>query len=168
VPRPAIEFLRETLGELGDIFGEFRLPSPKRTSRLDESLDRWFGGSRWRAKGDRLTLLGTDRSGGMFCLWWYVSLGDKRAPVVYLGSDGSGLTVLANSATDFIELLATGLVWEPGRFVDNEMTDANKVATFARRARAEYGFGTRSADAILEEGAHPDFAKWVRSIADDT
>ena len=167
MPKPPVTFLEEELPELEH--RELRVPDDFYAD-FASIVDQWFGGPRWRAKGTRLTLLATDASGGWYCLWWYPDLGDKRAPVVYMGSEGNGLSVIANGTVEFVEALMSGRNWEPGRdnagaFVDGEdIVDPAKVARFAERAREEYGLTGRDPAVIVDEGRanHPDFAAWAK------
>ena len=162
MPKPPATFLREQLAALEHC--ELRVPSPHYTGNFTDILDRWFGGSRWQANGNRFTLLATDASGGMYCLWWYPELGDKRAPVVYLGSEGDGLAVIANATVDFIEAIASGHHWRDEYIRELDNVDAAKLAAFSECARAEYQLAGREPQAIADAGRanHPDFAAWVK------
>lgn len=155
-------FLAELHDQLSSLAPEFRLDGPEERDLLPETLDCWFGSQKWRRSGHAFTLLGSDCSGGMYCLWHYPELGNREPPVVFMGSEGEGVSVLADDLLTFIELLSTGKIWSMGEFEDNEF-ETKDEETFRRLAAERFGFRGRTANEIRNEALerHPRFSAWV-------
>lgn len=156
-------FLREQYEELGNFHLEFRLRSE---SDWPVTLDYWFGSPRWRESGHRFELIGVDGTGGMYCLWTYPELTAPDAPVVFLGSEGEGVSVIATSVTDLVEVLAQGFVWDGHSmsFVMNEDDlDPGTFPKFSAHARERFARDLRRPDGLLSRvrQQHPDFKAWV-------
>ncbi len=57
----------------------------------------------------QFALFGAEADGSAFGFWLYEGRKLEEAPVVYLGSEGTGWTVLADTLEDFLRLLANGV-----------------------------------------------------------
>lgn len=166
VPADALAFLREQIGEHGPFQIEFR---DRREDDWPVTLDYWFGSPRWRVSGHTFELVGVDSTGGMFCLWRYPDLGVREAPVVFLGSEGEGVSVVAGDVGELVEVLAQGYWWfgSIARFTcDEEHLQQPAFDTFAAAARAFLARPLRAPDAIVEAAvaAHPNFAAFVTKV----
>jgi len=159
----ALEFLRRQDAEHGPFQIEFRV-----RTEVDwpVTLDYWFGAPAWRDGGHTFDLVGVDATGGLYCLWRYPELGDRAPPVVFLGSEGEGIAVIAGDATSLVEALAQGYWWfaSLGRFVrDEENLRQPAFDAFREQAAAFLARPLRSPESIVEAGQaqHPNFAAFV-------
>jgi len=156
-------FLREQYEELGNFNPEFRLRSE---SDWPVTLDYWFGSPGWRESGHSFELIGVDGTGGMYCLWSYPQLNSPDVPVVFLGSEGEGVSVLASCVADLVEILAQGFVWhgQSMNYVKSEGDlDPDAFPKFSSHARDKFGRELRRPDdlLVLARQLHPDFKAWV-------
>lgn len=162
----ALSFLRRQYAELGPFQTEFRVRSE---SDWPVTLDHCFGSPAWRETGHRFDLVGIEGTGGLFCLWHYPELGSISAPVVFLGSDGEGISVVANDAASFVEVLAQGYWWfgAIGSYTrDEENLLQPAFAEFAAHAEAFFGRLLRPPESVLEAALtqHPNFAAFVAGV----
>lgn len=159
----ALSFLRRHYAELGPFQVEFRL---RTEDDWPLTLDYWFGAPGWRDGGHNFDLVGVDATGGLYCLWRYPELGDRAPPVVFLGSEGDGIAVIAGDAASLVEALAQGYWWfaSLGRFSrDEENLLQPAFDAFREQAAAFLARPLRSPESIVEAGQaqHPNFAAFV-------
>lgn len=156
-------FLREQYKEFGNFNLEFRIRSE---NDWPVTLDYWFGSPRWRESGHSFELIGVDGTGGMYCAWTYPQLHSQDPPIVFLGSEGEGVSVIASRVADFVEILAQGFVWH-GQSMNFEMNesdlDPGALPKFNSHARDKFGRELRRPDdlVLLARQLHPDFKAWV-------
>jgi len=55
---------------------------------------------------------GVDGSGSLFAFWIYDDREPANAPVIFLGSEGEGNSVLADNLAEFFAILATNSEWD--------------------------------------------------------
>lgn len=164
----ALEFLRRQFTELGPFQVEFRIRSE---DDWPVTLDYWFGSPAWRDSGHAFDLIGVDSTGGLFCSWRYPGLGDAPPPVVFLGSEGEGISVVADNVASLVEVLAQGYWWfgALARFTrDEEYLVQPAFDGFAAAARLFIGRPLRAPDDIVAEAiaTHPNFAAFVAKTVD--
>jgi hypothetical protein len=126
-----------------------------------------FDGDQTAAK--EFVLFGTDPDGSSYGFWIYEGRTLDTAPVVYLGSEGEGWTVLANTVEEFLALLALGKE-DLGFLADRlyfpepeEVTPGLKL--FRRWLKKECGIVTAADPAAIVSRArqnHPDLQNWLR------
>lgn len=159
----ALSFLRRQFAEQGRFQVEFRI---RHEDDWPVTLDYWFGSPGWRSSGHTFDLIGVDGTGGLYCLWHYPGLAERAAPVVFLGSEGEGVCVVADDVASLVEVLAQGYWWfgHVGRFSrDEENLVRPAFDDFANAAAAFLGRPFRSPDSIVEAALakHPSFAAFV-------
>jgi hypothetical protein len=170
VSADALSFLHRQIARNGPFQVEFRL------SRQDDwpaLLDHWFGSPRWRDSSHAFDLVGVDATGGLYCLWRYPQLADRPAPVVFLGSEGDGISVVAGDVAELVEILAQGYWWFAaiGRFTrDEENLVQPAFDAFAAAAASFIGRPLRSPESIAEVAreSHPSFASFVAQLVETT
>lgn len=99
---------RAILAETGAINAEFRV---RQEDDWPRTLDYWFGSNRWQSSGHSFDLVGVDGSGGLFCLWYQPGDKEEEPPVAILGSEGEGVSVIADDLCEFAGILAQGYSW---------------------------------------------------------
>lgn len=164
----ALSFLRRQFAEQGRFQVEFRI---RHEDDWPVTLDYWFGSPGWRSSGHTFDLIGVDGTGGLYCLWHYPGLAERAAPVVFLGSEGEGVSVVANDVASLVEVLAQGYWWfgHIGRFTrDEENLLQPAFDDFAAHAREFIGRPLRSPESIVEAAIaqHPSFASFVARMID--
>lgn len=159
----ALDFLRGQFAWHGQFQSEFRAHAE---DDWPATLDYFFGSPVWRDSGHCFELVGVDSTGSLYCLWNYPGLGEHPPPVVFVGPEGDGISVVASDATSLVEVLAQGYWWFAalGRFArDEEHLLQPAFDTFAAAAAAFVGRPFRSPDSIVEAAVaqHPSFAAFV-------
>ncbi len=131
-----------------------------------DSVDHWFDRDEQVAR--QFAIFGHGGDGSLYGYWFYSDKTLLTAPIVFLGSEGVGNTILANSFEEFLALLSLGYT-ELG---------------FAL-SKPEYNVGTRIDEALLHfrgwldrefkiqvpnthdtivraaHNAHPDLGTWI-------
>ncbi len=126
--------------------------------QFEEWLDKWVEGD-WRLTGHRLVPVAED-AGSWYAEWHYPELGERGAPVVYLG--GTGLVmVVATDLLSFVRWVFASCqqtVQDEGHdYEEQEMTDLE------RRLPNLVGYSTADIESEATT-SHPDFDAWVSSI----
>lgn len=70
------------------------------------SVLHWFDGD--SAMGDQFVIFGSGGDGSLYGFWRYPGISMREAPVVFLGSEGDVVLVLASTFLDFLALLTLG------------------------------------------------------------
>lgn len=166
---PAILDLLALQERFGALHEEFEATTPAAYQTQDDTAD-WFR----TTPTQRLITIGQDGTGSLYVLWCYDDLTPDLAPVGFLGSEGTGITLLAANLPAFFEFLAAGYIWGPfdGKlyppedddFGDDGDEDEEPHGPAAFRAYYRERHQTpRDPRAILDEARaqHPDFAAWV-------
>lgn len=128
----------------------------------EDDTNFWFDGP----PSVKMITLGVGGDGALYALWCVDGCEPKDAPVCYLGSEGSGNTLLAASSVEFMELLATGREWWPydEKFGDpsQPIKEGSKIARFMSWYKATHG-EPRAPEVIRQEAIerYGDFAAWV-------
>lgn len=158
-----LSFLRTAYDELGNFNVEFRIRSE---DDWPVTLDYWFGADTWRQSGHSFELIGVDSTGGLYCLWTHPDLAGREPPVVFMGSEGEGVGVIAETMADLVDVLAQGYAWvghEGSYQRDEEWLEPDVLARFSGQARQTLNRDARSPEEILvaARDQHPDFKAWV-------
>lgn len=158
-----LSYLRDQYAEFGSFNSEFRLRSE---DYWPITLDYWFGSDRWRQSDHLFDLIGVDRSGGMYCQWIYPELRVPEPPIVFLGSEGEGVGVVASCIADLVEILAQGYAWDAFecKYVRNDHNlDPVPFAQFSSRVKSELGRELLDPEELIASARlqHPDFEAWV-------
>src|SRR5262249_38933293 len=101
VPEPLVRLLEYANSVNHFYSGGFEL-----TDEGKETALAWFDGDKLVAS--QFILFGKEGDGSLYGYWLYEGKTLETAPSVFLGSEGSGCKVLANSIQDFLALLAIG------------------------------------------------------------
>ncbi len=67
----------------------------------------WFDND--RAPAAQFVIFAKESDGSSYSYWLYEERKLHDAPIVYLGSEGTGCTVMANTLEEFLSLLAIGI-----------------------------------------------------------
>ncbi len=158
-----LSFLHEQYEELGNFNIEFRL---RNEDDWPVTLDYWFGSDTWRQSGHLFNLIGVDTTGGLYCQWIYPELRVPEPPIVFMGSEGDGVGVIASSIADLVEILAQGYTWsdeEPNYVKKTDALDPAAFPEFSARVQNELARAFVHPDALLADAQqqHPDFEAWV-------
>jgi len=112
-------------------------------------------------------VFGQEADGSAFGLWCYQGRKIEDAPIVYLGSEGTGWTVLANSLEEFIALLLVGaddLGFQAESLGDAVSQDpAPGLEIFRINMDVSAGIAPAKDPAAVVANArrnHPDLQKW--------
>ena len=131
---------------------------------LIETIECWFGGTKWLENGDSFVQFGQDGTGSMFLLWFYPSL-RIDPPVVFMGSEGESCLVAPN-INDFIRQIASGQFFFAGEWfepeADEEELDWRRLKSIVE---ARLGKIEQNPSVISNRAAelHPDFEAWVEA-----
>lgn len=163
-----LSYLRKQYAELGNFNIEFRLRSE---DDWPVTLDYWFGSDRWRQSDHLFQLIGVDTTGGLYCQWIYPELRVPEPPIVFLGSEGESVCVVASCIADLVEILAQGYAWsaDEQKYVKKDSDlEPGAFAQFNSRVHNELGRSFLHPDELVANARqqHPDFETWVRQQAD--
>jgi hypothetical protein len=127
----------------------------------------WFQGN--QAGWSKVKLFGVDGIHSLYGIWLYDGRTSENAPIIYLGGEGEGTTVLASTWEEFLSILAANQEWEPFDKKFFDATDNNEEQNTAFRAwlKEAHGIGpAKDPMAIMRKAKkeHPDFDKWLGSV----
>ncbi|MBL4900896.1 MAG: hypothetical protein JKX76_14900 [Colwellia sp.] len=135
------------------------------TKEVEETLDCWFGGSKWRGSNHAFLQFGQDGCGSLFCLWFYPDL-QGEPPVIFLGSEGER-SIVANNCNDFVKQVASGKVFCDGNWLEPEDEDEDELDWDLLKQRAKSYLGEICDDPNklrdLAISRHPNLSDWVES-----
>jgi len=138
-------------------------------------LDKWpYGQSHWfqgeRAVSERFIVIGHGPDGSLYALWLHSGQAVEVAPIVFLGSEGTGCSLIADNLTQFLSLLAIGaddlgfnVSW--GEIVQGD-PPAKRLTEFREWLKARLGISSPSEPlAVIKEARsrHPDFVAWLEA-----
>ncbi len=111
-------------------------------------------------------LVGVDSTGGMYCLWDYPDISDAPSPVVFLGSEGEGVCVVARSLPELLHILTDGYHWDglSEKYVrDESLLFVEALDALRRKASGDLASGEHDPNkaAIEARAGHPNFKAWV-------
>lgn len=149
--------LWEFQSDLGTFYsGDFELSATGASSVL-----HWFDGD--SAMSDQFIIFGIGGDGSLYGFWRYPGIQMRDAPVVFLGSEGDVVLVLANTSMEFLTLLTLGKEGLGYCAVESDLTpeeaDESSLEVFRRWAAEHYGITVpEDGRAIVEaaQNAHPD------------
>lgn len=126
----------------------------------------WFRGN--EAGFSNVKAFGVDGIGSLYGVWLYEGRTSDNAPIVYLGGEGEGTTILASTWKDFLSILA-GNEWEPfdKEFFNAETNNEEENAAFAAWLKALHGIRPAKDPGALMKKAkkeHPDFGRWLATV----
>lgn len=127
----------------------------------------WFQNS--EAGYSRVKLFGVDGIGSLYGIWLYDGRTSANAPIIYLGGEGEGTTILASTWEEFLSILAANQEWEPSdkKFFDATDNNEDENAAFADWLKAAHGITpAKNPLAIMKKARkeHPDFDKWLKEV----
>lgn len=160
IPNPLVKLI-EYQKDIGSIVsGDFEL-----TDRGNFFVTRWFRKSEAVAK--QFVIFGVDHLQSLYGYWVYEGCLMENAPIVYLGSEGSNNTILANTTEEFFELLALGkeCLGDISEWVQNENANEETI-NFRNWLKINFNISTISESrsfAIIEKAktSHPNLNDWV-------
>ncbi|MCP5501696.1 MAG: WGR domain-containing protein [Leptospiraceae bacterium] len=176
-----------TLKELIESFKEHRVPEPLAklavfwddlgTYFCDEfelQADKYDMAKAWfkeNKKGySKIIPFGVDGTGALFAFWLYKSgITTENAPVVYLGSEGIGNTVLAENILDFMQILTANRAYIPYDKAFFEYNDEYKTENNKYRKWLKKEFGLEVIKNPTEKwkqavAKFPSFEQWITTI----
>jgi hypothetical protein len=116
----------------------------------------------------QFALFGQEIDGSAFGFWLYEGRNLEDAPVVYLGSEGTGWTVLADTLEDFLRLLAIGLddlgFAAQSLAFDEPQAPSESLVAFRKWLKTECGLSQPENPAAVISAAkrnHPDLQEWL-------
>lgn len=132
-----------------------------------DTLKDWFRGN--EAGWSKVKLFGVDGIHSLYGIWLYDGRKSENAPIVYLGGEGEGTTILASTWEEFLSILAANQEWGPfdKKFFDATANNEEQNATFAAWLKAEHGIAPAKNPAAIMQKAkkeHPDFDEWLASV----
>jgi hypothetical protein len=159
--RAALEFIRALVDD-----GVIRRPMDYQATALAEfDVSTWFERDPAALEGHKFIQFGQDGTGSGYCLWYYPTLGDRRPPVVFWGSEGD-YAFVAGNADDFARQLTSGMLPYQGLWVEPDDAERKEIDVDALRRKAETRFGPSDVppDELRKKAkpTHPDFEDWVR------
>ncbi|HNN01850.1 MAG TPA: ankyrin repeat domain-containing protein [Turneriella sp.] len=142
--------------------GSFEIDEDKYNTVKD-----WFQGN--EAGWSKVKLFGVDGIHSLYGIWLYEGRTSADAPIVYLGGEGEGTTILASTWEEFLSILAANQEWEPfdKKFFDATDNNEEQNAAFAAWLKAAHGIApARNAMAIMKKAKkeHPDLGKWLKEV----
>lgn len=162
--------LPELLGSLADYWDKnsvFFSGSFEVSADPYDMLEAWFRGA--EAGRKQIRIFGHDGVGSLIGLWFYEGRTAAEAPVVFLGSEGEGNTILADDMAGYLSILAANRDWEPldRAFTEPETSNAEENEEFRQWLSREHGIKPAADPMKVMKGArknHPDFAKWLSTF----
>ncbi len=132
-----------------------------------DSVKDWFQGH--EAGWSQVKVFGVDGIHSLYGLWLYDGIAAEKAPVIYLGGEGEGTTLLATDMRDLLALLAANREWEPfdKKFMDAEESNDEENAAFRNWLKEKFAITpAKNPLAILQKARkeHPDLNKWLASV----
>lgn len=131
-----------------------------------DGVREWFRGN--EAGWSRVRPFGHDGIDGLFCLWFYEGRTADDAPVIYLGGEGEGTTVLADNFAEFLSLLATNRDWEPfdKDFCEPEENDEKEHKAFLKFLAKHEIHAAKNPLAAVKAARkkHPDLDAWLSQV----
>jgi len=132
-----------------------------------DSAKDWFQGN--EAGWSRVKLFGVDGIHSLYGIWLYDGRTSDNAPIIYLGGEGEGTTLLASTWPEFLSILAANQEWEPFDKNFFDATDNNEDENAALREWLKTAHGISPAKdpmAIMKKAKkeHPDFNKWLTQV----
>lgn len=164
VPPPLVGLLGFQ-NKLGDWYsGRFEL-----TSDGPETAVAFFDGDEKAAA--EFVLFAGSSDGSSYGLWTYGGRNFQNAPIVFLGSEGTGLTVLANSVEEFLSLLAVGEdeLGFASPFLTEPPSPSTELLAFRRWLQEEYAISPAAypaANIAVAVRKHPDLQAWLNAWAE--
>lgn len=133
----------------------------------NDILKSWFRGK--EAGWSKIKLFGVDAIHSLYGIWLYEGKTSVQAPIVYLGGEGEGTTLLASTWQEFISILAANQEWEPfdKEFFDATEDNEDESSVFRSWAKRKFGISpAKNPMAIMKRAKkeHPDFNAWVASV----
>lgn len=132
-----------------------------------DGVKEWFQGS--EAGWSKVKAFGVDGIGSLYGIWLYDGRSSENAPIIYLGGEGEGTTVLASTWKEFLAILAANQEWEPfdKSFFNAGENNEEQNAEFAAWLKAAHGITpAQEPMAIMKKAKkeHPDFNKWLAGV----
>lgn len=132
-----------------------------------DALKAWFKGN--VAPCNQIRLFGVDGIHSLYGIWFYDGSTSDNAPIVYLGGEGEGTTILASTWEEFLSVLAANQEWEPfdKKFFNAADNNAKDNAAFRKWAKEKFGIlPAKSPMAIMKKAKkeHPDFQEWLAGV----
>ncbi len=131
-----------------------------------DGVREWFRGN--EAGWSHVRVFGHDGIAGLFCFWLYDTRTPEEAPVIYLGGEGEGTTVLADNFSEFLSLLATNRDWEPfdGDFTDPEEQNEKEHKAFLKFLAKHDIHPAKNPLAVVKAARkkHPDLHEWLSQV----
>ena len=162
----SIPALLVRLLEYSNSVNRFYSGSFELTDAGKESAISWFDGDELAAS--QFVIFGKGPDGSMYGYWLYNNKTLETAPIVFLGSEGVGCKVLANSLKDFLVLLAIGQeeLGFAGYYYDWEenITIDENLIKFRDWLAKEFGISAPAdGRAMIAEAQrnHPDLESWL-------
>jgi hypothetical protein len=116
----------------------------------------------------QFALFGEEVDGSGFGFWLYEGRKLEDAPVVYLGSEGTGWMVLAETLEDFLRLLAIGVddLGFAAEYLafDQPEPPSESLVAYRNWLKTECGLSQPEDPAALVSAAkrkHPDLQEWL-------
>jgi len=141
---------------------------------FEVSVDEYDGVKAWFRNVEegysKVKIFGHDGIGSLFGLWLHDGITSiENAPIVYLGGEGEGTTVLANDFTEFFSILATNKDYEPfdANFCNAEMDNRKENSRFRKWLLEKYNISAAKSPlkvVKLAKSKHPDLSKWKNKI----
>ncbi|OHD53593.1 MAG: hypothetical protein A2Y33_06635 [Spirochaetes bacterium GWF1_51_8] len=179
--------MSETLAKMTKCFGSYTVPEMLRelcvfwdkypdyfSGSIEIEADNYGGVKEWfgnkEAGYSRVLAFAADDTGSLAGFWLYKDgMTPYNAPIVFLSSDMTGSTVIADSLSDYLEILTANRDFDPedGEFYefDDEQSDDN--LRYRKWLKSKFGISsTDNPEALLEKAKsrHPDFEKWAGSL----
>ena len=161
---PLLLSLLDFQNKLGDWYsGRFEL-----TSGGPETAVAFLDGDE-KAAGDFVLFAGSS-DGSSYGFWTYGGRNLHNAPIAFLGSEGTGLTVLADSVDGFLSLLAVGEdeMGFAAPFLTEPPSPSAGLLAFRHWLQDEHDISPATYPAVnisLAVRKHPDLQAWLRAWA---
>lgn len=113
---------------------------------------------------------GGDADGSVYAFWMYDDFPLDKAPIVFIGKNWAGNTILANSFEEFLALLSLGIeelgyvIHFPPDWPKKPARNAAETANFREWLASELGIlvPTDPAKIVIDaKESHPDFDRWI-------
>jgi len=132
-----------------------------------DRVKEWFRGN--EAGYSRVIVFGHDGIGSLFALWLYDGKTSENAPIIYLGGEGVGTTILADDFSGLFSVLASNRDYEPfdGAFCDAEEENKQENRKFRKWIKEKYAIIPAKYPMKIVKAArqnHPDLKKWLTEV----
>lgn len=131
------------------------------------SAKAWFKEN--EAGWSQVRIFGIDGIHSLYGVWFRDGKASDSAPIIYLGGEGEGTTVMASTWEEFLAILASNQEWEPNdrKFFDPEANNEEQNAVFCEWLKEKLGvLPAKNPGALMAKAKKQDadFQEWLAKV----